>query len=244
MSGRFIAEQVFAYLGLVLWSFQLAPQAIKSYRRKTTEGVSPWMMLIWALSGAFLGNYNIGLGVAIPLWVQPQLFAFIAYVCLVQEVHYCKGWSTLKTWLALIALCICTGAFEVALLFAFWAAQRNNVQGAITFFGVMPVVTIIIGFLPQYIKIFRESKVEGVSRVFLCMDFFGSIFSSISLGFRDEVDALDIVNYTAIAVLDLGIFLLYYFYAWFIGRDKQKQPENGKDDNDSDAITSNDDNSM
>lgn len=27
-----------------------------------------------------------------------------------------------------------------------------------------------------------ESKVEGVSRVFLCMDFFGSIFSSISLG--------------------------------------------------------------
>lgn len=55
---------------------------------------------------------------------------------------------------------------------------------------------------------------------------------------------MDIVNYTAIAVLDLGIFLLYYFYAWFIGRDKQKQPENGKNDNDSDAITSNDDNSM
>lgn len=64
------------------------------------------------------------------------------------------------------------------------------------------------------------------------------------IGFRDEVDALDIVNYTAIAVLDLGIFLLYYFYAWFIGRDKQKQPENGKDDNDSDTITSNDDKSM
>lgn len=102
--------------------------AIKSYRRKTTEGVSPWMMLIWALSGAFLGNYNIGLGVAIPLWVQPQLFAFIAYVCLVQEVHYCKGWSTLKTWLALIALCICTGAFEVALLFAFWVSYLATVE--------------------------------------------------------------------------------------------------------------------
>lgn len=137
-----VVEQVFAYLGLVMWSLQLAPQgkmidigwdgtgvfidpkqAYKTYRRKTTDGVSPWMMLIWALSGVFLGNYNIGVNVAVPLIVQPQLFSFIAYICLAQELYYgSPQWSRWTAMAMFVFLCIFSGGLEVALLFAYWVS--------------------------------------------------------------------------------------------------------------------------
>ncbi|KAI9314813.1 PQ loop repeat-domain-containing protein [Dichotomocladium elegans] len=235
MGERYIAEQVFGYLGLVLWSFQLVPQVIKSYRRKSTDGVSPWTMLIWAMSGALLGNYNIGIQVAVPLIVQPQLFTFIAHICLVQELHYSHRWSLWKASLAFVLLCIFTAGLEIGLVFAFWAAEKRHLDRAIEFFGVLPVVTIIVGFLPQYIHIFRERRVEGVSHGFLFMDFFGSVFSSISLAFRSEIDALTIVNYTSIAILDIGIVLLYYFFE-YLHRKKQlikRDPEVAGEDTDS-----------
>lgn len=65
------------------------------------------------------------------------------------------------------------------------------------------------------------------------MDFFGSMFSTISLGmlfrttnitcidsccctaFRDEIDALDLANYIAIACFDVGILVLYYMFEWY-----------------------------
>ncbi|KAI7878772.1 hypothetical protein K492DRAFT_208768 [Lichtheimia hyalospora FSU 10163] len=226
-----VVEQVFAYLGLVMWSLQLAPQAYKTYRRKTTDGVSPWMMLIWALSGVFLGNYNIGVNVAVPLIIQPQLFSFIAYICLAQELYYgSPQWSRWKAVAMFIFLCIISGGLEIALLFGYWAADRNGNMRALEFFGVLPVVMILIGFLPQYYEIARERRVEGVSHLFLCMDFFGSIFSCISLAFRSEIDALTIVNYAGVALFDLGIFSLYYIFKYWNARkenqltDKEQQP--------------------
>lgn len=80
------------------------------------------------------------------------------------------------------------------------------------------------------------------------MDFFGSIFSTISLGmsfgatswyymysfsyynetaFRDEIDALDLANYIAIACFDVGILVLYYIFEWY---HKKKGATNKSDD--------------
>ncbi|KAI9008744.1 PQ loop repeat-domain-containing protein, partial [Phycomyces nitens] len=219
MVNRWVAEQVFSYLGLVLWSFQLVPQVWKSYRRKSTDGVSPWTMLIWAISGSLLGNYNVGLNVAIPLQVQPQLFTFIAFICLAQELHYSYKWSVLKSWVAFIVTILLAGGFEVGMVFAFRAAQDNGVDKAITFFGVIPVITILIGFAPQYYTIFCDLKVEGISHIFLAMDFFGSVFSFIALAFRDNLDVLSLVNYAGIAVFDVGILILYYIFKWYNGNE-------------------------
>lgn len=107
-------------------------QAYKTYRRKTTDGVSPWMMLIWALSGVFLGNYNIGVNVAVPLIVQPQLFSFIAYICLAQELYYgSPQWSRWKAVAMFVFLCIFSGVLEVALLFAYWVSLNRDGMSSI-----------------------------------------------------------------------------------------------------------------
>ncbi|KAJ8659437.1 hypothetical protein O0I10_004802 [Lichtheimia ornata] len=223
-NNTYIVEQVFGYLGLVMWSFQLVPQIYKSYRRKTTEGVSPWAMLIWALSGVFLGNYNIGVQVAVPLIVQPQLFSFFAYVCLAQELYYRYLWNRWRSTAAFIFLCLASSGLEIGLVFGYWAADHHHNKQVIDFFGLLPVVAILVGFIPQYWSIARERRVEGISHVFLGMDCLGSVFSCISLAFRSEIDALTLVNYLSIAVLDLGIIFLYYVFKWWNNRKAQRQP--------------------
>jgi amino acid permease len=78
------------------------------------------------------------------------------------------------------------------------------------------------------------------------MDFSGSIFSTISLGklfrelvaiislitlcfiaYRDEIDALDLANYIAIACFDVGILVLYYIFEWY---HKRQGIRNNSDD--------------
>ncbi|KAL0146327.1 hypothetical protein V8B55DRAFT_1409043 [Mucor lusitanicus] len=188
MVNRYLVEQVFSYFGLVFWSLQLAPQAYKTYRRGTSTGVSVWTMLIWTSAGTFMGVYNIGLGVAIALWIQPQIFTFIACICLFQEFRYQHKWSQKKTCIGFGLSCLFFSGLEVGLVFAFKKAEQVENQGAIHFFGILPVITILGGFLPQYYEIFP---------------------------FRDEIDALDLANYIAIACFDVGILVLYYIFEWY-----------------------------
>lgn len=139
MTDRYLVEQVCGYFGLVFWSLQLAPQgkycrssqiksvrsftfmwsAYKTYRRGTSTGVSVWTMLIWTFAGVFIGVYNIGLGVAIGLWIQPQIFTFISCICVSQEFRYQHGWSKLKTFCGFAASCVFVGGLEAGLIFAF-----------------------------------------------------------------------------------------------------------------------------
>lgn len=44
------------------------------------------------------------------------------------------------------------------------------------------------------------------------------------LAFRNEIDALTLVNYLSIAVLDLGIIFLYYVFKWWNDRKTKRQP--------------------
>ncbi|CAO3646589.1 unnamed protein product [Cunninghamella blakesleeana] len=169
-------------------------------------------MLIWVLAGVTLGNYNIGLQVTIPLIIQPELFAFIALICVIQELYYNKKWSKTNSFLAFGIILIISGALQVGLVYAFRRAEADGNDRAIQFFGILPVVTILVGFLPQYWDIFVHRRVEGISFIFLFMDFFGSVFSTISLAFRPTIDALSLVNYIGIAIFDVGIVVLYYIF--------------------------------
>ncbi|KAL9548276.1 hypothetical protein MBANPS3_005757 [Mucor bainieri] len=200
MTDRYLVEQVCGYFGLVFWSLQLAPQAYKTYRRGTSTGVSVWTMLIWTFAGVFMGVYNIGLGVAIGLWIQPQIFTFISCICVSQEFRYQHGWSKLKTFCGFALSCVFVGGLEAGLIFAFKKAQEMDNEHGIRFFGVMPVIFVIGGFLPQYYEIFI---------------------------FGEDVDSLDLANYIAIACLDVGILALYYIFEWYQAKmvSKQEAPE-------------------
>lgn len=76
-------------------------------------------MFIWTFAGLFMGVYNIGLNVALALWIQPQLFTFIALICLMQEFRYQHQWSKTKTAAGFVVCCLVIGALEAGFIFAF-----------------------------------------------------------------------------------------------------------------------------
>jgi uncharacterized protein with PQ loop repeat len=45
MKENAVADKVLATIGAVLWSIQVIPQIIKSYRTKSTDGLSAKLML-------------------------------------------------------------------------------------------------------------------------------------------------------------------------------------------------------
>ncbi|KAI8820273.1 uncharacterized protein EV422DRAFT_532246 [Fimicolochytrium jonesii] len=212
MTGRDTAAVVVGYAALVFWSFQLLPQVLKSFRAKSTGGLSATMMFLWAIWTPFFAAYALYSGLKLPLIIQPNLFGFFAAVCFVQVLHYpaergeeggqhtseegsdggrkVGRWKKVfgRTWVAVGMLGVCLmllGGAEAGLYYAICAADEAGTKSGgdfVTAMGIMPTILIIGGFLPQYIDIFRTSIVDGISQPFLLMDILGAVLSLIALG--------------------------------------------------------------
>ena len=88
----------------------------------------------------------------------------------------------------------------------------HKVKGTEDAAGIIPVVLLAIGFMPQYVDIIKLRSVVGVSMAFIAADAAGSIFSMISLAFRDTFDILATMNYVVVFVCDMIVVALYYYY--------------------------------
>jgi len=88
MVVNIVAENVFGTIGTICWSVQLIPQIVKSYRTKSTTGLSEWLLLLWAISGSFLGVYVIVQNLNIPLILQSQFFAALSTISWIQCQYY------------------------------------------------------------------------------------------------------------------------------------------------------------
>ncbi|TPX61738.1 hypothetical protein SpCBS45565_g07190 [Spizellomyces sp. 'palustris'] len=224
MAADVILEAVFGYLGLVLWSFQLLPQAISNYRLGGVGALSALMMLMWALWAPIFSAYGLYSNMAVPLLIQPNIFGFLALLCFVQCLYYRRSVSSssaVATGLFCILLVVVAG-LEVALFIAIKHAHGNDVSWAPTMIGVLPTVLITGGFIPQYYDIIKTGNVNGISQCFLAMDTLGGVFSIIALVFHPRpFDFLSLGSYVAVVVLDVGLLILIQWYNWCAARPKE-----------------------
>ncbi|RUS34765.1 hypothetical protein BC938DRAFT_478660 [Jimgerdemannia flammicorona] len=228
-----LLETVFATIGLVFWSFQLAPQAWKNYRTHSTVGLSPAMLIIFALSSFLYGAYGIARNLSIPLMIQPQLFGFIALVCYVQTLYYGRGFSMAKSWAVLAALCVIMGVGQTALAYAYRAGIENNLEWVPTLGGTISMVLILAGFAPQYweilciyITVFILDLLQLPIARSMVSPTPSSLLTSWAQSSRSlasatfsaqSFDALAAANYVGVAVCDIGMIVLYYFFVWYNG---------------------------
>ncbi|KZP01582.1 hypothetical protein CALVIDRAFT_559393 [Calocera viscosa TUFC12733] len=203
-----VAENVFGTMGTVCWCIQLIPQVWKSWREKSTYGLSPYLMLIWALAALPLGVYNIAESVNIPLMVQPQLFGFLACTCWVQCFYYDQHFSKTRTLSIFLGFLAIFAGLEAGFVFAvrYGLAQGNN--RPYQFFGVMTAILLFAGLIPQYYEIWKLKEVRGVSMLFMLVDGLGGLFSFLSLVFKPTLDPLLSFSYVSVVVLDSGIMIL------------------------------------
>ncbi len=86
-----VAITVASTASLILWTVQLLPQIYHNYRRKSTEGLSLAMLLIWFPGAVISAGYNYASALAIPLIIQQHIFSFLAAICILQDVYYGGG---------------------------------------------------------------------------------------------------------------------------------------------------------
>eukprot|EP00026_Physarum_polycephalum_P012717 Phypoly_transcript_13044.p1 GENE.Phypoly_transcript_13044~~Phypoly_transcript_13044.p1 ORF type:complete len:276 (+),score=30.21 Phypoly_transcript_13044:59-886(+) len=204
-----IVSEVLGYIGLVLWSFQLAPQVYENYRDKDTGVLSIWMMVCWSLWTPFFAAAAIAKHLVAPNIIQPNIFAFFTTVCTVQ-VHI---YNTKEKGRVVRGICetICglaiLGGLEVAFYFAAksagWVPQ---------FLSSVAIAFIVGGFLPQYWTVLRNKDAEGISIAFLTLDITGGVVSVASLAFQHPFDGVSGGSYIAVILLDVGLVILHFVF--------------------------------
>ncbi|KAG6850788.1 hypothetical protein H0H93_008826 [Arthromyces matolae] len=239
MHANSAAENALATLGTVCWSGQLLPQIWKSWRDKSTDGLSPFLVLLWGLAGLPLGAYNIIQRLSIPLICQPQLFAFLSLfawgqvctdysdvICLsklqnsLQCLYYGKNKSALAAALIAASVMLIIGGLEAGIVFAIRPSMN---QPAIFFLGVLTSVMIAGGLIPQYWEIFKRREVIGISVPFIVIDWLGAIFALVSLLLRPKFDIMAGVAYSLVIVMD-GVIILAAMILNPLAR-KRRSPE-------------------
>ncbi|EJU03662.1 hypothetical protein DACRYDRAFT_21174 [Dacryopinax primogenitus] len=203
------AANVFGTLGTVCWCIQLVPQAWKSWREKSTYGLSPLLVLIWSACALPLGVYNIASNTNIPLILQPQLFGALGAICWVQCLYYEMHLSFKRSLLILVTFLAIIGGLQVAFVFAVWYALAVGNERPLQFFGVMPAIMIFAGVIPQFYEIWKMKEVLGISMAFMTIDGLGGVFSTLSLVFNKSIDPLLAFSYISVIVLDSLVIILY-----------------------------------
>ncbi|KAG8917487.1 hypothetical protein FRC01_002425 [Tulasnella sp. 417] len=202
-----VAENVLGTIGTICWTLQIVPQIWKSWREKSTEGLSPWLMFIWAISGIPLGVYVIVQNINIPLILQPQLFTALSTVSWMQCLYYGHKRSLLFCVLLYVAYIVAFAGTEVGLAIAVKAITNNGNHRPLEFLGIFSAVLISIALLPQYVEIWRRKEVVGLSTLFMTIDFAGAVFCLLSLAFKPRFDFVAAITYVMVLILD-GIIIL------------------------------------
>ncbi|KAF9299664.1 hypothetical protein BGZ74_008777 [Mortierella antarctica] len=230
---KIILENIFGMLGIVFWSFQLLPQAIDNYKRKSTEGLSYSMFAIWSLCAVGFGAYSVVQELSIPIIIQPQVFGFLSTLCYLQCLYYGRRtrWSLKKTVVGGILLYMGMVVLEVVAIYGTRAGLDHQVKGTIEAAGIIPIVLLALGFFPQYFDIYRDRAVIGVSMAFIAADGSGAVFSLISLAFREEFDVLAGMNYVVVLICDLIVVAFFVYYNKMNPQLARATPEGKKIDN-------------
>ncbi|KAJ1646778.1 hypothetical protein LPJ64_001769 [Coemansia asiatica] len=201
------ANSAFAWLGLIFWSFQLAPQG-KYPKQKTiayfqsTEGVSIVMLYLWFAGNMFYGAYALADDLYFGLIIQPQLFALFTLVNILQVYWYRYKLGLLRVATACLLLSAVYAGLHVGMWKAIEVAIDRDQNRAVEFMGVLPAVLIALGFFPEFYVCIKEQSVE-MSNVFIAFDIMGGVFSTISLAFDRSFDYIASITYLIVVLLDL-----------------------------------------
>ncbi|KAI8996441.1 PQ loop repeat-domain-containing protein [Trametes punicea] len=202
MPANGAAENALGTIGTICWTVQLVPQVWKSWRTKSTEGLSEWLVLVWGFSGVTFGVYAIVQDLNIPLILQPHLFGALSYLSWAQCQHYGRKRSRVAALAMYTAVVVLSAGFEVGMIFAVKPAYRSGNMRPIQFFGIFSSVLIALALLPQYWEIYRRKEVVGLSVLFMFVDMLGGVFSDLSLAFKAKFDVLAGITYSLVVVMD------------------------------------------
>ena len=201
-----VISNVFGTLGAICWSVQLTPQIILNHRRHSAAGLSPAFMLFWAAAGVPLGAYNIAQNFNLALRIQPQILTSLSLITWGQCYHYERKWNAYKVGAVVVMAAVLLGGVEAALVFAVRIGIRDTAQWPLMLMAILAALFLALGVLEQYLAIWKNRSVQGISFLFCGIDALGDITSIVSVSFEPKLRILGLVIYTVELVLWIGVF--------------------------------------
>lgn len=83
-------EDIIGYLGGIFIMVSFIPQVIKSYRTKSVEDLSIWMIISTLVGTAFWLGYGVLIS-AKPIIIMNSIFAFVVLYQLFLKIRYKDG---------------------------------------------------------------------------------------------------------------------------------------------------------
>ncbi|WVR05229.1 hypothetical protein IAU60_002241 [Kwoniella sp. DSM 27419] len=208
MSPNKALETSFALVGAVLWAIQPLPQLIKSYRSKSTAGVSAHLMGIWALSGLLFCVYVVVQHLAVPALVQPHICMVLYILLWGQSLYYQYKWARIRVCLAVFIGVVLAGIAEAVSVITLLIARRHGNLIPVEVYGYLSTALCVLGLIPQYYEICLRREVVGLSTTFVIVDLMGAAFYIAALFCRPKLDRAGLAMYALTGGLVLGIALL------------------------------------
>lgn len=159
-----------------------------------------------------MGVYNIISGFNIALQIQPQILTTLSLITWGQCYLYERKWSVCKVSAAVVSLALVMSGLEVALFFAVKVAVHRDMNWPLTLMAVLAAVLLSLGVMEQYLAIWKNRSVEGISFLFCGIDALGDVTSIISVAFEPSINILGFVMYGAEFVLWCGVFACGFWF--------------------------------
>ncbi|KZT64411.1 hypothetical protein DAEQUDRAFT_678586 [Daedalea quercina L-15889] len=199
MPSNSVAENVLGTMGAVCWTIQLVPQIWKSWRAKSTKGLSPWLVALWGISVAFMGVYAIVQDLNIPLILQPQLFGGLCLASWAQCQYYGAGRPRALCVVLYVGALTALAGFQVGMVYAVRPSYERGDGRAVETFGIISSILLSLALFPQYYEI---------SVPFMTIDMLGGVFSDLSLAFKPPpFNDIAAISYSLVVFFD-GVVLL------------------------------------
>lgn len=103
---------------------------------------------------------------------------------------------------------------EVALFFAIQSGLHRGMIWPQTMMAVLAAVLLGLGVLEQYLAIWKNRSVEGISFLFCGIDALGDVTSIVSVAFEPTINIVGFVMYGAEFVLWCGVFTCGFWFKW------------------------------
>ncbi|KAM9994067.1 hypothetical protein ACTFIZ_012032 [Dictyostelium cf. discoideum] len=200
-----ILSNLFGIVGTILWSVQLVPQIHLNYKRKSTKGVSPTCFGCWYACGVILGTNLVFNREPPALVVQISCFSLFSLVIVMQHLFYQKKYN-LKRLLFTIGLCVLVTIATIISLYSILNAKHTNSFVLQLILTIAATGLMVVGFFPQILEVYQEKV--GLSMIFVVMDFFGGVFSILSLVFHIPFDYMSFSTYVVVPICQAIIFAL------------------------------------
>ncbi|KAF2656429.1 hypothetical protein K491DRAFT_596869, partial [Lophiostoma macrostomum CBS 122681] len=186
-----------------------------NWKRKSTEGLPPTMLMLWASCAVPFGVYAIVQNFNLALQIQPQCFGGLTLIAWGQTLYYGKHWRARTAALATILVAIGFAVTETILILTLRGPYHRGIEWPMMMVAIIASVILAVGLIPPYFELAkRNGRVIGINFIFLTVDWLGAFFSLMALVAQNTFDVLGGSLYIVCMFLELGIFLSQGIWLW------------------------------